>query len=421
MREIIKTTLKLLVRNKGFWFFLIISPLLSTLCLKNKKENLAYYAEAEKAQIEELENVDDKVAYFAEKDNGKYIIKIYDASGSELSEYLLNKLLESGAFKVCRVKTPDMTKEDVDVHIEYDGYNDRMGAAIYLDKNFDKYVLENDISKAFTVYVLSDDERYEILINEIKNNIGQINYAAEISKASGNESDIVKVLEEMNAGLPKKEVQSLAGKDKRELTHKQIDKKTLIGYAFAILTLGFVFGGIFIAHTVINEQKDMVLTRLKLTNLTNTKYFFAKFICGAVVCILLTVIMGLCTVIFKVNDLGIGMFDFLIMIFLMGLIFCSISLLLGILLGNVMSANVAAFTIWSMSSMLAGLYFPLDATSKAIKALSYMMPQKWFLEATEMIMTKDNMAYFMLLCITAVYMMLTISLGSVGIKFKNYE
>ena len=92
MREIIKTTLKLLVRNKGFWFFLIISPLLSTLCLKNKKENLAYYAEAEKAQIEELENVDDKVAYFAEKDNGKYIIKIYDASGSELSEYLLNKL-----------------------------------------------------------------------------------------------------------------------------------------------------------------------------------------------------------------------------------------------------------------------------------------------------------------------------------------
>ena len=421
MREIIKTTLKLLVRNKGFWFFLIISPLLSTLCLKNKKENLAYYSEHKKAQIEELENIDDKVAYFAERDNGKFIIKIYDASGSELSEYLLNKLLESGAFKLCRVKTPDMTKEDADAHMEYDGYNDRMGAAIYLDKDFDKYILVNDISKAFTVYVLSDDERYEILINEIKNNIGQIKYAAEISKASGNESDIAKVLEEMNDSLPKKEVQSLAGKDKRELTHNQIDKKTLIGYAFAILTLGFVFGGIFIAHTVINEQKDMVLTRLKLTNLTNTKYFLAKFICGAFVCILLTIIMGLCTVIFKVNDLGIGMFEFLLMIFLMGLIFCSISLLLGILLGNVMSANVAAFTIWSMSSMLAGLYFPLDATSKAIKTLSYMMPQKWFLEATEMIMTKDNMAYFMLLCITAVYMIVTMSLGSVGIKFKNYE
>ncbi len=416
MKEIIKTTLKLLVRNKGFWFFVIISPLLSTLCLKNKKENHAAYAEAPKAQIEELEDVDSKVAYYGGK--GKFIIKIYDASESELSEFLLNKLLESGTFKICRVKTPDMTKEDVDAHMHYDGYNDRMGAAIYLDRDFDKYVLQNDVSKALTVYILSDDERYELLLNELKNAVGQINYASNISMAEG---DVIKVLEEMNKTIPEKTVKSLAGKDNRELTNKQIDKKVLIGYAFALMTLGYVFGGLFIAHTVINEQKEMVLTRLKLTNLSNIKYFFAKFICGAIVCVMLTIIMGFCTVIFNVNDMGIGMFDFLLMIFLMGLIFCSISLLIGVLLGNVMSANVASFALWSMSSLLAGLYFPLDYATRTIKVLSYMMPQKWFFEATEMIMTKDNMVYFVLLCITAVYMIVTMSLGSVGIKFKNYE
>ena len=116
-----------------------------------------------------------------------------------------------------------------------------------------------------------------------------------------------------------------------------------------------------------------------------------------------------------------GRISFLVIIFLLGVIFSSISLLLGILLGNVMSANVAAFTLWSMSSLLAGLYFPLDSTTKAVKTLSYMMPQKWFMDATELLMVKDNSVYFMIICVTIAYMIITLSLGSVGIKYKNYE
>ena len=33
---------------------------------------------------------------------GEYVIKVYDASHSEISEYLLNKLAKSGMFLVCR-------------------------------------------------------------------------------------------------------------------------------------------------------------------------------------------------------------------------------------------------------------------------------------------------------------------------------
>ena len=50
-----------------------------------------------------------------------------------------------------------------------------------------------------------------------------------------------------------------------------------------------------------------------------------------------------------------------------------------------------------------------------------MMPQKWFLDATEMMMVRDNRVYFMVLCVTVAYMIVTVSLGSVGIKYKNYE
>jgi ABC-type multidrug transport system permease subunit len=86
-----------------------------------------------------------------------------------------------------------------------------------------------------------------------------------------------------------------------------------------------------------------------------------------------------------------------------------------------MSANIAAFTVWSLSSMLAGLYFPLDDTTDTVKMISYLMPQKWFLDITELLMTGDNKGYIMLVCVTAAYLVVVLSLGSVGIKFKNHE
>ena len=71
--------------------------------------------------------------------------------------------------------------------------------------------------------------------------------------------------------------------------------------------------------------------------------------------------------------------------------------------------------------MLAGLYFPLDSTTKAVRTISYMMPQKWFLDATEMMMVRDNRVYFMVLCVTVAYMILIGSFGSLGLKIKRVE
>ena len=90
-------------------------------------------------------------------------------------------------------------------------------------------------------------------------------------------------------------------------------------------------------------------------------------------------------------------------------------------MGDVMSANVAAFTLWCMSALLSGLYFPLNYTSTFLKALSFMMPQKWFLEGTEMIFVGDNKAILMLICITAAYLVATISLGGLGLKIRRTE
>ena len=415
MKSIINSTLKLLFRNAGFWFFMIITPIISTLILKVEQTNLSSYelnGSATASKVVEIESADEKVAYYSGK--GRYVIKVYDASDSDLSEYLLSKMTESGAFLICRVKTPGMTKEELDRRIELDAEKDRLGAALFLGKDFDSEASAGAVKDEMKVFILSEDERKTLMNSELTMILGQIRRAAE----SG---DIPGTLKKMNDSLPKKTVETLADKDDVNLTNKQIDQRTLIGYAFAILTLGFVFTGIFIAHTVINEKKDMVLTRIRLTRLSDLQYFTAKFLSGGIVSVLLTGIMTVCSFLIPEEKLGIDRIIFILMIFLLGLIFCSLSLLMGILFDNIMSANIAAFTLWSLSAMLAGLYFPLDSTTDTVKTISYLMPQKWFLSITEYLMTGNGKGYIMILGVTAAYMVIILSLGSVGIKFRNNE
>ena len=415
MISIIKSTLKLLFRNIVFWIFLVAMPVLSTLMLNLQAENFGSRDVSEREEIIDLDDADERAGYFG--GGGKYVIKVYDASCSELSDYMLNTLAGSGIITVVRVKTPDMTESDAVEHVNFDGYNDFTGADLYLNKDFDEYVLNGDADKALTVYILSNDERAEILENEIKMFMGQVSNALLI----GEREDVIGNLDTIRDILPAGETVLIDKEGGSVLTNRQLDQKALVGYAFAFLTLGFVFGGVLIAYSVIRERKDMVLTRVKLSLLTDAQYFAAKFICGGIVSFLFAIVTSVITLSIDADKLGMSRVGFFSMIFLLGLIFCSLSLMIGILFDDVMSATVSAFILWTLSSLLSGLYFSLDAAGDAIKTMSYLMPSKWFLDATEMMMLGDNKVYFMILCVTAAYLIVTLGLGSIGIKIRNHE
>ena len=419
MKTILKTTLKLLFRNKGFWFFLIVTPMLSIIMLNVKVADSTYFlAGHDDDNIMELENTDEKVAYY-NNGNGMLIIKVYDASGSDLSEYFLKSLAGNGMFKLLRAKASGMDEAAFKEKLKSDGIEDRMTAAIYLRADFDQKILAGKSTEAFEINLLSDDGRSEMLETEAKNIVGFMIAAA---KTSGSDAD--KTMELLNAANDtkvQKEVIALQNPDERTLTREQNGQKTRMGYVFAFLTLGFMFCGILVAHTVIQEQKEQVLTRIKLTNAGSLTYFFAKFLTGVIVSVILTFVLGIGIMFIDEEKLGMERVQILLLTFFLGLIFCSISLLLGILFEDVMTANVVAFTIWSLSSLLSGLYFPLNATTKLIKVISGIMPQKWFVEGVEMIFVGDNSAYIMLLCIVAAYLTLVISLGGLGLKMKKAE
>ena len=427
MKILVKTSMRLLLRTKAFWFFLILMPILSTFILKIKFDSSSAYILDFPEEVIDLSDADQKVAYYGGK--GEFVVKVYDAAGDELSEAFLSRLAKSGMFLIVRTDISKDNISDMDEYmkarIDKDGYQDRMGAVIYLDTDFAGKVLGGESEKALKLYLLSDDSRIEAFQSEAEFQLSKmeslIAYASTMNAGKVEAKDVVKAMDESDSFAPEKEVVSIAGGVGRDLSVTQTNQKSQVGYAFAFMTLGFVFCGIFVAHTSINEQKNGVFTRINLTKTSVLKYFASKFVSVVIISLMITAVVAVCSLTLNSDDIGMSRIVYLLMIFMMGLILSSLSMLVGILMGDVMSANVAAFTLWCMSALLSGLYFPLNYTSTFLKALSFMMPQKWFLEGTEMIFVGDNKAILMLICITAAYLVATISLGGLGLKIRRTE
>lgn len=418
MISLIKMNLKLLLRNKGFLFFLLVTPALSAFILSVKMDHTVYNdSDKEKAVILELDDYSEKAVYTG--DTSACIIKVYDASNSELSEYVLNQMAATGMFSVCRADVSGLTEEEVEKIAKKDAFDDRAGLLLYLKKDFDVAVLENAWEQGVKLYSVSQDERQELFITELTELFARIK---QVQILVGD--DIPVMLETLTAiqdNLPEKKLVNLAGKEKITLTEQQINQRAQIGYAFAFITLGFLFCGVCVAHSVIEEQNNKVYTRVMLTKLSSRHYFLSKFVIAFIISALQTLVLAVCLSLIQGLDVGIDILSFLGVIFLLGLIFSTLSFLLGVVLGDVMSSNYAVFAIWSISALLSGLYFPLDDTTKALKILSYLMPQKWFMDASELLLVGDKSAYSMLLCVTISYLIVIISIGGVGLKIKRYE
>lgn len=417
MIALVKMSLKLLLRNKGFLFFLIVTPILSTVILSIKMDHTVYSDNSDKELVMELSDYAEKAVYVG--DTSACIIKVYDASNSELSEYVLNQMAGTGLFSVCRADVSGLTEEEVDAAAKRDAFDDRAGMLLYLKDDFDGAVLSGNWEQGIKLYAVSEDERQEIFVTELTELLGRIKQVQTI--VGDDVTVMLEMLTEIEDELPKKEVVNFAGKEAIELTEKQINQKTQIGYAFAFITLGFLFCGVCVAHSVIEEQNNKVFTRVLLTKLSGKDYFISKFAVAIVISLMQTIVLAVCLSFIPGLDVGMSMISFLFIIFLLGLIFGTLSLLIGVILGDVMSSNYAVFAIWSISALLAGLYFPLDDTTKALKTLSYLMPQRWFMDASELLLVGNKSAYSVVLCVTVACLIVIISVGGVGLKIKRYE
>lgn len=414
---LLKMNTKLLFRNKGFLFFLCITPVVTAIILNLKMDTAMYENKELKTNITELESCNDKAVYVG--DTSMFIIKVYDASKTELSEYLLKRLAGTGMFSVCRCDVTGMTEEEVKEQAKKDAFDDRAGTLLYLKKDFDNCVLEGDYEGAVQIYAVSDDERWELFETEMTDALLQICGLSE--SAENSSSQVLKILNSVEESMPQKKVTLLKGKEDVALTDSQINQKSCIGYAFAIITLGFLFCGVYVAHTVIEEQNNKVYTRVMLSKASRQEYLGSKFVVAFMMSAVQTLLLGICMFVIKDMNFGIPKGSFLLLIFCLGIIFSTISFLLGVIIGDIMSANYAVFALWSISALLSGLYFSLDSASSVLRTISYLMPQRWFMKAAELLLEGDKGAFSMVLYITMAYLIVVLSVGGIGLKIKRGE
>lgn len=417
---LVKMNLKLLFRNKGFLFFLFVLPLLSVLILNIKKES-DESREHSTQVINELSDADIKIIYLAELDDSfaYYRIKVFDSSESELSDYVLNQLIDTGLFAVYRYESAHMTAEEILQKAKENAYFDRIGSIIYLSEDFEQEILKGKLQTSIQVYHASEDERGAWFDESFQQTLKVLLKMA--GYAEGDETQLSKLLTEVEENLPDKKVIQVSDSKKNALTNVQKGHQQFIGYSYAIMTLSFLFCGIFIAYTVIEERENKVFTRIILSNTNTYQYIIAKLMVSVLVSIMQTAIMGIGVFNLVKNEFGISRFSYLFLIFMLGLIFDTLSLCIGVLMGDVMGANYAVFSIWPVSAMLSGLYFPIEYASGIMKSISNLMPQKWFMRAVEMMMIGDQSAYIMILYTTAAYLILILSAGAAGLKLKHVE
>ena len=143
---LLKTTIKLLLRNKGFLFFLLVTPIVSSLIL-NLKTDFSIYQEKTTGNIIELK---DKAIYDA--NDNTFIIKVYDGAKTELSEYVLGTLAQNGMFSVCRSDVTSKTYDEILDKAKTDAFNDRAGVILYINNDFDSAVMNDSISDGTEMY-----------------------------------------------------------------------------------------------------------------------------------------------------------------------------------------------------------------------------------------------------------------------------
>lgn len=248
--ELLKINLKLLVRNRGFLFFLLLAPLLSLVILNLKNDASTSYDEGERGIIE-LEKPQEKIVY--QNDWTSYAVKVYDAAQSELAEYVQQELAEAGMIRVFRVDASEMSEADVEEIVKEDATKDRVGASLYLRPEFDEKVTEGDWKEAFRLYETSDDERFELAERVLTEEISVIQRLAQ----SGQEpKQMVSSIRQMKENFPEKEVVMLESSKEESLTREQENKKQLAGMAYAILSLGFLFCGVCVAYASVNFSSE---------------------------------------------------------------------------------------------------------------------------------------------------------------------
>lgn len=412
----LKTNLKLVLRDKGYICCLFIIPIMSILLLNiPASEQGSDSLNIDGYKVHELKKDSTKILSMI---NTKLIIKVYDSSESIYLDYILNELAESGLYHIYRYKSKGMTEDEIKEAALQSANSNTISAVLYIPESLNENILTMRENVTFSLYQVFEDPRLSLLNENINMLSKTLIRLSEIS--DGNIQTFNELLNKKEADKIKTNHILVYMNDEAYLTAEQAGQTKNIGYNLAVVVIGFSFSGIFIASTIITERHNYVYRRIKLSLSSAVCYGMVKLVITIFTVLIQTAVMGIGIMLFVKTDYGIPLLSYLYFLFGLGLVFNLLSVVIGMIADNPINSNYIAYGFWIITSMLSGLYFSLSGMSKTWKNISLLMPQRWVIKSSEMIMLNEKGAYSIYFLVICGFLAVICSAGLLGLKLDKH-
>lgn len=412
--KMVKTNLKLLMRNIGFIICVLLIPIGAASILMIQQTG-ADTNETETQIVEIEENASIMSASLSSMFD-KVSVVVIDASQDEISELFLNSLAQENICGIYRYKTPELSKEEIDKLAKSYYERGTVTAVVYIPADFGKEITEKGSPKV-DVIKGRDDDRIELVHSIINQNISVMLQCAENAE---NDNAFINSVKEAFSNMP--EVKSvIAGNDNEKLTAKQSNSLSDIGYSVAILSLAFILTGCFIANLIISERNNKTLMRIEMSGSSMMNYIFAKAITAVLVSLIQAGITALTIILLIGTDIGIPFMSYIMFIAVIGVIFNLFCVIMAMFSKNILGVVYVSFGVWIFTNILSKVYFNFGTLPDWMDKLSMLTPQRWVMICSEMLMKNQSGVYLIFFTASAAFLILIITAGFIGAKLQKTE
>lgn len=408
----LKMKMKLLLRNPGYLAFLVLLPVCAVLLL-NLNMQTVYPPEGDKGNVILVEKESIKIQ---DTSGLKLNVFVYDYAATELSKVFLDTLQSTGSVQIYCYQGEENKSTQTQKEALIDKINtNTINAVLVLEPDFDTLLGSGDFESSLSLYYGHEDGRVAML----EDTVNQFMDTHRILSAISGEG----VIERLNAridALPEIKSTEIGLKNGYVINKEQNWQLYNVKFSWAVITMAFLFSGVFVSNIIIMERNNGVLKRTKLSGSGMVGYGVVKFLLTLSTVILQTAIMGIGIKLFVKVDFGISIWQYLVLTFGLALVLNAISVVIGIITNNLLNTSYAVFFVATITSLFSGLYFPGEIGGWIGNASS-LTPQTWGIRAAEKLLAGAENAFLMYGLAIAGFMFILFCVGLLGLNLIQKE
>lgn len=390
----LKSNIKLILRNKASIFLIFLVPLASTLLLMIpiKRDSML-------------------------SDLPKLNIVVFDSSSDSLSEEIINELKNNSSYRVTVQYNIAKDVNSAGKEAVNSANRSVNTGFVYISPKFYDSVMYGNTDNLITVFTTGTDNRIKLLNADINMMMSRFCTYAKVS--GGSRQTFQELMKTAASDKTSGKSVTVFFSGNKVLKSVQQSKLSNFNYFVAIMTFTLMFSGNFISAIFIQEKNNKVLKRITITKSSLFNYGMVKFLIALIILIVQVCMIVIGIKLFVNVDTGMNLKQIALLIFCLGLMFNTLSITLGASFQSLSTANYLAFFIAVISALMAGLYFPLDYTPKWMQNFSLLMPQRWVSKTAEQMILGNHSSVILFGLIVAAYVILFLSIGFLGLKLNN--